>query len=80
MFMATKTITIMDDAYDLLTDNKLKEESFSEEIRRIFSKKKAKKLSDFFGIISKETGEAMIRDLKRTRKEQMKLTRKRLAK
>ena len=79
MFMTTKTITIMDDAYRLLADNKLEDESFSEEIRRVLSKKKTKKLSDFFGILSKETGESMIRDLKRIRKEQMKLTKERLA-
>ena len=79
MFMSTKTLTIMEDAYRLLADNKLEDESFSEEIRRVFSKKKTKKLIDFFGILSKETGEAMKRDLKRIRKEQMKLTKKRLA-
>ena len=80
MFMSTKTLTIMEDAYRLLADNKLEDESFSEEIRRIFSKKKTKKLIDFFGILNKETGEAMKRDLKRIRKEQMKLTKERIAK
>jgi predicted CopG family antitoxin len=38
--MVTKTITIMDDAYMLLLRNKLREESFSDVIRRAFSKKK----------------------------------------
>lgn len=47
MFMATKTITIMDDAYDLLKKAKLKDESFSDVIRREFSSKA--KVSDFFG-------------------------------
>ncbi|MBS3136004.1 antitoxin VapB family protein [Candidatus Woesearchaeota archaeon] len=37
--MATKTITIMDDAYELLTCNKRKDESFSDVIRRSFTKK-----------------------------------------
>ena len=37
--MGTKTITIMDDAYELLARNKRKNESFSEEIRRITARK-----------------------------------------
>jgi predicted CopG family antitoxin len=38
--MATKTISIMDDAYMLLLRNKMKNESFSDVIRRSFEKKK----------------------------------------
>ena len=34
-FMSTKTITIMEDAYTLLLENKGAQESFSQEIRRI---------------------------------------------
>lgn len=79
MFMGTKTITIMDDAYRLLSDNKLENESFSEEVRRILSKKKARKLSDFFGILSEKEGEGMMKTLKKIRKEQMRLTKERLA-
>ena len=67
----------MDDAYNLLANSKLEDESFSEEIRRVFSKKKTKKLSDFFGILSKETGKSMMKDYKRIRKEQMKLKKER---
>jgi len=37
--MGTKTITIMDDAYELLVRNKKKDESFSDVVRREFSKK-----------------------------------------
>ena len=37
-----------------------------------------KKLSDFFGILSKETGKSMMKDYKRIRKEQMKLTKERI--
>ena len=36
--MVTKTITIMEDAYELLAQNKRKEESFSEVIRRLAKK------------------------------------------
>ena len=37
--MGTKTLTIIEDAYNLLFDNKMENESFSEEIRRVLSKK-----------------------------------------
>ena len=37
--MATKTISIMDDAYELLVRHRIKNESFSEVIRRNFSNK-----------------------------------------
>lgn len=40
MCMATKTISIMDDAYMLLLRNKMRNESFSEVIRRHFKKKR----------------------------------------
>ena len=49
-----------------------------EEIRRVLSKKKPKKLSDFFGLLSKEVGEPMIKDYKRIRRDQIKLTKERL--
>ncbi len=39
--MATKTISIMDDAYGLLVRNRMGNESFSEVIRRTFGKKKS---------------------------------------
>lgn len=45
--MATKTITIMEDAYELLKRAKLADESFSDTIRRTYSKEK--KMEDFFG-------------------------------
>lgn len=38
--MGTKTISIMDDAYELLVMHKGKDESFSDVIRKEFSKKK----------------------------------------
>lgn len=78
MCMATKTITIMDDAYQLLADNKLENESFSEEIRRIFSQQNKKKLKDFFGILSKEAGKELISNYEKIKQEQLKLTKKRI--
>ena len=76
--MATKTLTITEDAYDLLVENKMESESFSEEIRRLLSKRKRRKLSDFFGILSKEEGSAMIHDLEKIRKANTELMKKRL--
>jgi len=37
--MGTKTITIMDDVYELLARNKRKDESFSDMLRKEYSKK-----------------------------------------
>ena len=48
--MGTKTISIMDDAYRLLARNKGEKESFSDVIRREFSKKG--RISDCAGILS----------------------------
>jgi predicted CopG family antitoxin len=75
--MATKTITIMDDAYDLLHRNKLEDESFSDEIRRVLSNKKARKPIEFFGILGKE-GEGMQEDLERIRAMDIKIMKERL--
>ena len=49
MFMGTKTITIMDDAYELLEKKKMGKESFSEEIRRLFGQKRKKSFREFAG-------------------------------
>ena len=54
--MGTKTITVMDDAYDILSRNKMKDESFSDVIRRIGSKKG--NLSKFIGILNVSNKEA----------------------
>ena len=48
MVMGTKTITIMDDAYNMLKSRKLKNESFSDVLRRELKESK-KSLSDFTG-------------------------------
>ena len=65
--MATKTLTITEDAYDLLAEHKLENESFSQEIRRIMAKRQRKSLLDFFGILSKEKGHELLRDLQEIR-------------
>jgi len=76
--MATKTISIMDDVYGMLVDNKLEEESFSEELRRILSKKSKKKLSDFFGILSEDEGKDILNILEKKSKINVEMKRKRL--
>jgi len=78
MFMVTKTLTIMEDAYDLLLNNKLEDESFSEELRRILLKKTARKLSDLFGIISDKEGEEIIKDLEKIKSQNIELIKKRI--
>ena len=67
MLMATKTLTIMEDVYKLLLENKIENESFSEELRRLLSRKRGRKLSEFFGLISDEEGESMVNELKKIR-------------
>lgn len=76
--MATKTLTITEEAYNMLSKNKIEGESFSEEIKRILSKKRSKKLIDFFGIISKDDGKKMLDDLSRIKSENINLLSRRL--
>lgn len=76
--MATKTLTITEDAYNFLAGAKYKDESFSEEIIRFFSNKRRRPLSDFFGIISPEEGQAMVDDLQNHKQEQIALHKERI--
>jgi len=76
--MTTKTLTIMEDAYDLLAKNKLEGESFSDEIRRLLSaRKRTEILKRYFGILSDAEGKEMMDDLKERRKTNIKLARDR---
>ncbi|MEM3126882.1 MAG: antitoxin VapB family protein [Candidatus Woesearchaeota archaeon] len=70
--MATKTITITENAYETLRGLKRKNESFSKTILRLG---KRKPLSYFFGALSKESGvrlEKAIYDLRKIKNEQHK--------
>lgn len=69
--MVTKTLTIMEDAYNLLLNHKHIDESFSEEIRRLFANKKKRSLTEFFGILSNEEGKIMLKDLEKSREIDM---------
>jgi len=73
--MATKTISITEDAYKRLACLKKNNESFSMVIERITGKKK---ISDFKGILSKESAEAYGREIKRNRAERNQLHKKRI--
>ena len=73
--MASINISLKEEAYQRLEALKRPDESFSDEIRRILSQKRKKSLKDFFGILSEEEGEAMMKGLERSRNMDMKLKR-----
>jgi len=54
--MATKTISIMDDAYELLKSSKARDESFSDVIRKLATKKN--NIMKFAGALSISDNEA----------------------
>ena len=73
MCMGTKTISIMDDAYNLLLKSKHKGESFSNVIRRIITSKKD--VMNFAGAwknISNEEAEEMKKNIIKMRKKSTK--------
>ncbi|MBI2564562.1 hypothetical protein HYV79_01050 [Candidatus Woesearchaeota archaeon] len=76
--MTTKTLTIVENAYNLLLENKLKSESFSKEIIRVFSKKSSRNIKDLFGILTHKEGDDMLKDLKKIRQENIKAIKKRM--
>jgi len=76
--MATKTLTIMEDVYQMLAENKMKGESFSDELRRILSRKKSRKWSDLKGLLNEEEGNNIIKDLEKIKKMNLKLLKEKL--
>ncbi|MEK6811188.1 MAG: antitoxin VapB family protein [Nanoarchaeota archaeon] len=63
--MATKNISLSEDAYQILASLRQNEkESFSEVVRRM---KKKVKLSDFHGIISKESANQLEENIEKIR-------------
>lgn len=73
--MVTKTITIKEEAYLLLTRHKFPTESFSDEIIREFGSKK-KSILEFAGILSDLTKEQR-EQFEESREQARKLNRKR---
>jgi len=68
--MATKTITIMEDAYKALLANKMKNESFSDVIRRTFKKKKD--IREFEGVWKDSDEETMEENIIKLREKSTK--------
>lgn len=64
--MATKTLTIMQDAYEILKAAKKENESFSDVIRREFKTKK-NDLKRYWGSIDNETADIVKETIKKSR-------------
>lgn len=73
--MATKTITVTKEAYEILKSMKSKNESFSETILRIA---KRKPLSSFYGVLRAESGKRLEKTIVENRKISAKLHKERL--
>ena len=74
--MAHKTLTISEEAYDMLAELKKEGESFTDLIKRITAPLRKKKLSEFAGMIKDEEfakAALEIRHLKSTRLNEVKL-------
>lgn len=77
--MATKNIAIMEDVYNLLLEQKRENESFSDELRRLASGKKAS-LMDAYGAwsdLGEETLDQIEESIKRRRRISTELRKKR---
>lgn len=73
--MSTKTLTITEEAYKRLASLKRGKDSFSDVINREIGKKN---LMNYFGILSKEAGEALEKSVMEGRKRHRKMRSKRL--
>ena len=72
--MAVKTITVTEDAYRRLKARKMADESFSDVILRLTRRRP---LSDFVGVLSPETGDAMWHAIEEDRQRRRKLDERR---
>ncbi len=75
--MATKTLTITEEAYHILADKKVENESFSEEIKRILTKKR-RALTEFFGLMPESDGALMLKDILMIKSADIKLLKEKL--
>ncbi len=74
--MATKNISLTEEAYRRLRSLGKENESFSEIVIRITHAKRPS-LSEFFGVLSKESGEKLEKAIEEGRKEHRELSEKR---
>lgn len=74
--MGTKTVSITDEAYEILKSRKDDVESFSEVIVRLSGKKK---LSSFAGALSKKTADRMEEEINKARGLHRSLHKRRIA-
>ena len=78
--MATKTISITENAYKILERNKKENESFSKVIvREVGHKGNVKKLREFYGVLSREAGDALEKSINGSRKLHREAHKKRIA-
>ncbi len=73
--MTVKTITVTEDAYEALKAVKQETESFSQTILRVTRRRP---LSNFFGVLSKESGERLEQVIEDMRKRRNNAHQKRL--
>lgn len=73
--MSTKTISITDEAYDILKSRKNENESFSETIVRLSGKEL---LASFYGALSKHTGDSLAQEIASTRKKHREIHERRI--
>ncbi|MBI2449412.1 antitoxin VapB family protein [Candidatus Pacearchaeota archaeon] len=77
--MATKNISVTEEAYKILERNKKDNESFSKVIVREIGKKgNIKRLREFYGILSKEAGDALEKSILEARKLHREMHKKRI--
>ena len=75
--MTTKTISITEEAYNILKEKKSLSESFSEVLVRLSGKKK---LSSFYGALSEKSADKLEKSIKDFRKNHKLLHERRLKK
>jgi len=73
--MATKTISITEEAYERLRSKKDERESFSDVINRITNKRP---LSDFLGVLNEKEADLLEKSIEKNRKIHSKLHEKRI--
>lgn len=77
--MATKNISITENAYKILAMRKGENESFSKVIIREMGKKgNTKNLMEFFGVLSKKSAEAIEKSIEESRKIHREMHKKRV--